>query len=468
MAAPSNSSQNNPSYWSGNVWRVYNEAEKKYVVERELFGWDSTSQRQRPLHGVTGKFLPDEPPSSSSTPSSSTSSSSTSSSSSSRARNKISTMEDLASLTVLPGASKTDYLEILNHYEKRQMTKQDLLRSVTVSGVENKLLLVKWGLSNQAHLDEEEKLQKQMDVLNEEVFEVKQLNIKLRTLLSQSLSRGKSHRAENEKCEAEVSRLSSEVERLESGNLALVGQLAEATAAIKEAEEAKKAAETVETNRMEEEASKLARTEADHKAAEESETFEGSATLSIDEPETLAFDESAEPSALANFDQCHKCDKEFSTKKQFKAHMWMIHNGSKDLKCIHCGMSFMYQSKLDKHLLVHTKKDSFKCDECGKAFGRKDHLKNHQNVHRTKNLFNCEVCNKTFNRKENLTTHLKGHSETFSCTHCTQTFSRTSYLMKHMLRHPVEMLYKCSHCGESFAQRSSLYKHVGSHMEVLP
>ena len=460
MAAPSTSSQDHPSYWSGNVRRVWDDAQAKYVVEREL---------------------PDEPPSSSSSSSYSTSSSSTS-----RARNKISTMDDLASLVVLPGSSKDVYLEILNNFEKRQMAKQDLLRSVTVSVVENKLLLVKWGLSNQTFSEKEERLQKQVDVLEEEIVDVKNLNIKLRTLLSQSLSLGKSYRAETEKCEAEAGLLSSEVERLESDNLALVRQknfhlalvrqLAEATAARKEAEEARRAAEAVETKRMEKKAAEVLETLAFQKPEtlatdEESETLafdEESETLAFDESETLAFDEAAKSTALANSNQCDKCDKKFSTKKQYKAHMLMTHNGTKDLKCIHCGMGFTYQSKLDKHQLVHTKKTSFKCDVCGKAFGRKDNFKNHQNVHTKKNLFKCEVCDKTFNRKENLKTHLQGHSETFPCTHCNQTFSRKSYLMKHMLRHPVERPYKCSHCGESFGQRSSLYKHVGSHMEVLP
>ncbi|XP_037031941.1 zinc finger protein 707-like [Bradysia coprophila] len=197
--------------------------------------------------------------------------------------------------------------------------------------------------------------------------------------------------------------------------------------------------------------------------------------------------------------KCTICDKDFSTKKKFRNHMY-LHDRSKFKEChichatcfnirrhiesVHknvrkdvchiCGAAYKQLSTLKAHMdSKHNEFGEYFCDICnnGKNYRTKMRLKCHiTNVHvkgiepgkqahpkkqlsskaalkshmdskhsddrESKAQFQCETCDKVFKRKQALTSHVILHSgKKFDCTECGQSFSHPDYLSKHRRHH---------------------------------
>lgn len=80
--------------------------------------------------------------------------------------------------------------------------------------------------------------------------------------------------------------------------------------------------------------------------------------------------------------------------------------------CEYCNKTFLFQSRLERHLLIHTKLKLFKCIYCSSSFSLKANLKVHIRIHTGTKPYKCPFpsCTKSFTQSNNLKVHLKTHN----------------------------------------------------------
>merc|ERR1719259_316677 len=78
--------------------------------------------------------------------------------------------------------------------------------------------------------------------------------------------------------------------------------------------------------------------------------------------------------------------------------------GSKQHLCRFCGMAFVVEVDLQRHIdIAHKNMKRFSCSICGKMFGRKSYLRIHiDNIHEGLKKFSCSICGIMFGQKSHL------------------------------------------------------------------
>ncbi|XP_075169096.1 uncharacterized protein LOC142241242 [Haematobia irritans] len=129
--------------------------------------------------------------------------------------------------------------------------------------------------------------------------------------------------------------------------------------------------------------------------------------------------------------------------------------------CPSCGQSYTTKKALDGHLLSHDNNRPYACDICDKAFKRMKDLNAHRVIHSDAKPFQCSNCEKSFKRADKLKIHMRVHSEIrpYQCEHCEKTFKYPSVLRTHMHIHTGQTPFACKTCGEAFSLRTSLNNH---------
>ena len=308
-----------------------------------------------------------------------------------RSRNRTSTMADLASMNEIPESVKEEFLAVLNYFEKKSWTKNDLLKALTGAYLEMKYISVQseqqaedfrkhWSereaFWNQSWVEREEKHDHFIGQLKRENFDSQQDSknqtqkaFQAHTQLKEALESGKSLVKAAQVLESKVEELQGKVE-----------------AGVE----------------LEEKLSKVQQKLVDYEAKNNSKQAE-LATSEIKNSDLQPTLE-GEGEEVVQSIKCEDCHKVFSTRKLLQDHVKKSHK--KDLKCSLCDLVFLYKSKLDRHRLVHTTETQFKCDVCGKKFNQKFNLKSHASVHTDVKLFPCLECNQSFSRKNYLKKHM--------------------------------------------------------------
>ena len=83
------------------------------------------------------------------------------------------------------------------------------------------------------------------------------------------------------------------------------------------------------------------------------------------------------------------------------------------LKCLHCGVTYIKRCMMEKHVVVHfAKREKFKCDQCDQEFNRPCTVKEHKKrAHEKIERFFCFVCQKGFYERTCMLKHLNVHDE---------------------------------------------------------
>ncbi|CAG5125051.1 unnamed protein product [Candidula unifasciata] len=132
--------------------------------------------------------------------------------------------------------------------------------------------------------------------------------------------------------------------------------------------------------------------------------------------------------------------------------------------CKICGKDFVRQGRLQCHLRTHSGEKRFTCELCGKTYAQKATLVRHRRCHTGEQPYECEICGKRTRSLGELSKHKRKHSDKFSCVCeiCGKGFNYSSSLLEHRLGHMGKRSYACDMCGRTYIYREGLRAHLKS------
>ena len=161
------------------------------------------------------------------------------------------------------------------------------------------------------------------------------------------------------------------------------------------------------------------------------------------------------------FYPCQKCPREFRDPRDLRAHQDQVHNdGTGELKCTQCGMSFHYLASIQNHVRRdHGGQEARVAEDGGDGTDKRKRLK-----------FKCLIagCAETFERSMDKENHLYTcHAEKIRyCQICKKPSTSERSLYFHIKTvHDNESIHKCKYCVKEFAFEASLSYHMDEEHE---
>ncbi|KAG4075052.1 hypothetical protein HA402_008117 [Bradysia odoriphaga] len=176
---------------------------------------------------------------------------------------------------------------------------------------------------------------------------------------------------------------------------------------------------------------------------------------------------------------CSTCNKDFSTLKQFRAHV-KRHDEIKRQPCPICNKNYRCLSRHIKD--IHFNIRNHVCDICGSAYKQWNTLKEHIEIQHSPHAeFFCDICqdgkgyrSKGYIKKHFAKVHVKAGQRRknarkpfYECSFCNVKLPSRYSLKKHVSlphndgKHPI---FPCKTCDKTFTLKSSLAAHERTHI----
>ena len=122
-------------------------------------------------------------------------------------------------------------------------------------------------------------------------------------------------------------------------------------------------------------------------------------------------------------------------------------NDDSGFPCIHCGIYFISEVNLNRHVVIHTNDRPFTCALCDTTFP----------THQSLSIHKRKIHN--YKRKIYPYQNKQKRTKDFSCTHCGKSFKSVLCLNRHMVTHTNERPIVCRFCDTTFQTYQSLARH---------
>ena len=137
----------------------------------------------------------------------------------------------------------------------------------------------------------------------------------------------------------------------------------------------------------------------------------------------------------------------------------------------HCKKAFQSQQELLSHDKEYHKVILRLCEYCGRFMKNyKDHVQKHQPKLKQRNSL-CTACGMSFLNQRTLTRHMENihDGKKFKCQDCDKEFRGEQALKRHQLSNHMNMLnHECCYCGKKFVTKNSMQIHMRVHTGEKP
>ncbi|KAF6215264.1 hypothetical protein GE061_010016 [Apolygus lucorum] len=168
--------------------------------------------------------------------------------------------------------------------------------------------------------------------------------------------------------------------------------------------------------------------------------------------------------------QCPTCQKSFTARTAYQAHLKTHKEGEDPYQCNFCGKTFAVPARLTRHYRTHTGEKPYQCEYCNKSFSVKENLSVHRRIHTKERPYKCDICQRAFEHSGKLHRHMRIHTgeRPHKCAVCNKTFIQSGQLVIHMRTHTGEKPYVCKDCGKGFTCSKQLKVHYRTHSGEKP
>lgn len=193
--------------------------------------------------------------------------------------------------------------------------------------------------------------------------------------------------------------------------------------------------------------------------------------------------------------KCPYCTKSFLFPSKVNRHVLAVHKDLKQPKrsikknhCCHiCGKAFVSKFKVRRHMVVHDTelktglqknwtRNFLLCQKCMRKFHTKVTYNRHtiicemlmkSEIPRTKNYdYSCVICLETFKKHDDMADHLKKmhnldrDDADVQCQLCKEFTGNIIDMVRHGRYHEENATYKCNECGKFFPNGDEIISHL--------
>ncbi|KAG5684022.1 hypothetical protein PVAND_013275 [Polypedilum vanderplanki] len=198
--------------------------------------------------------------------------------------------------------------------------------------------------------------------------------------------------------------------------------------------------------------------------------------------------------------KCPFCEKTFMFPSKVNRHVLAVHKNTDEPKkvikknhhCHICGKAFISQFKVRRHMVVHDtelktglqknwSRNYFLCENCNRKFHTQGTFDRHiiicdmllkSTIERPPNYdYICVICSATFKIHDEMNEHMKNFHDQHTdhiCQLCPDTSGPLNEIIKHGRYHDENVTYRCCVCEKTFPNGDEIIMHLLRHADYKP